>query len=42
MYDGVDEFYVVIKESGQHEEEETQEEIRRKRGMLEALTCILN
>ena len=35
-YDGVDEFYVMVKESGQHAEEESQEEIRRKRAMLEA------
>eukprot|EP00435_Cladocopium_sp_Y103_P019653 s3001_g4.t1 len=37
-YDGVDEFYVMVKESGQHAEEESQEEIRRKRAMLEALS----
>lgn len=36
QYDGVDEYYVLVKETGQHEEEETQEEIRKKRGTLEA------
>lgn len=35
-YDGCDEYYVLVKETGQHAEEESQEEIRRKRGMLEA------
>lgn len=36
MYDGSEEFYVVIKESGQRSEEEKQEENRRKIGKLEA------
>ena len=31
MYDGIDEYYVVVKESGSREEEETQEEIRNRK-----------
>ena len=35
-YDGVEEFYVRVEETGQREEEEAQEETRRKRSHLEA------
>jgi len=31
MYDGIDEYYVVVKESGSREEEETQEEVRQRK-----------
>ena len=32
MYDGVDEYYIVIRETGSREEQATQEEIHRKIG----------
>lgn len=35
-YDGVDEYYVVIRETGQRAEEESQEEIKKRSGGLEA------
>jgi hypothetical protein len=35
-YDGVDEYYVDVKERGQREEEETKEETRKTMQKLEA------
>lgn len=32
MYDNVDEYYVIVKETGSREEQATQEEIQRKIG----------
>lgn len=37
MYDGVEEFYVTIREKGERKQEESQEEIRRKLSAVEAL-----
>lgn len=36
VYDGVDEYYVVIKEKGQRSQELSHEEIRKKTERLEA------
>ena len=36
LYDGVDEYYVVIKEKGQRSQELSHEEIRKKTERLEA------
>lgn len=37
VYDSVDEYYVVVKEKGERELEESKEEIRRKASKLEAV-----
>ena len=36
LYDGVEEYYVVVKEKGQREKEQVEEEIRKKNKGLEA------
>lgn len=35
-YDGVDEYYVIVKESGSREEQEEQEETKTKKAKLKA------
>ena len=37
QYDGVEEFYVTVREKGERKQEESQEEIRRKLSAVEAL-----
>ena len=35
-YDGIEEFYVIVREKGSREQEESKEEIKRKQGSLQA------
>ena len=42
QYDEVEEFYVDIREKGQREEKEEQQEIKRSREKLEDRNCLCN